>query len=159
MTHRTPLLLLAPLLATVGLLAAGASTPPASAPALLLETDAEGEVLSGSVEALREAVERGEPIRVGWALEFRMPGQDEPERLTHWCDAGFVTVWKGQVFAQIRDIYTQGPVFDRAAIHLGREPHGWVAMLGSNGTLQSVFAGGEPSTQTVATRWATGAAR
>ena len=125
---------------------------------LLLETTADGEVASGSVDAVLEAVRAGRALRVGWELRFRGPDGEEVA-LEHWADAGFLTIWKGHVFAQIRDIYTQGPVMDAPAIHLGREPHGWIAMFGTNGTMQSLFAGSTPGTDVIATRWATGGRR
>ena len=120
---------------------------------LLLETGPDGEVRSGSVEDVMEAVRAGAPIRVGWELTFRLPDA-EPETLEHWTDTGFLTLWKGHAFAQIRDIRSQGPDITRAAVHMGTEPHGWVGMLGTDGSLRSVFAGQDPETSTVATRWA-----
>ena len=52
--------------------------------ALLLETDADGRVVHGSVEAVLDAVRDGRSLRVGWELLFQMPDADEPLRLEHW---------------------------------------------------------------------------
>ena len=132
----------------------GAEAIPAAPSTLLLETGPNGEVSAGSVEALRDAVRAGAALRVGWEFRFRTSPEEAPVSLEHWADAGFLTIWHDHVFAQIRDIHTQGPELGAPAIHLGKEPHGWTALLGSNGTLTSVFAGGDPNTEAVVTRWA-----
>lgn len=119
----------------------------------LLVTGPKGEELEGSVDAVRLAALNGERLRVGWQLSFKTAPDAEPVTLEHWSDAGFITIWHGHVFAQIRDIYTQGPVMDRPEIMLGREAHGWVAMLGTDGSMKSVFSGEAPTTDRVVTRW------
>lgn len=121
---------------------------------IVLETDSSGEIVQGSVVSLIDHVERGTPVRVGWELNFQLPNTEKPNRLVHWVDAGFLTIWKGHVFAQIRSIYTQGPVMDRAAIILGKEPDGWVAILGSDGSLLDAFSGNDSQKQVVPMRWA-----
>ena len=142
----------------VGVFSIAATLPPPQsstvADTIVLETDAEGEAVVGSVAELIEHVRAGAEIRVGWELSFRTSADSDPLVLEHWCDAGFLTVWQGHVFAQIHDIYTQGPMIDQAGVHLGREPHGWVAMLGSNGTMRQAFADGEPQVSKLVTRWA-----
>ena len=122
---------------------------PAPKTTVLLERNRDGEVLQGSMERLLKAARAGAELRVGWSFPF---GTDRA--LEHWADAGFLTIWNGHVFAQIRDIHTQGPVIDQPAIHLGVEPHGWGAILGSNGTLTSVFSGMDPAVEQVHVTWA-----
>lgn len=137
-----------------GALLLGSAPRKARESGFLLETESEGEVIAGSVEALVDHVSGGGELRVGWELQFSLPQEDAPRVLAHWVDAGFLTVWQGHVFAQIRDIHAQGPVMDRPAIILTSEPHGWGALVGSDGTLQGVFEGAKPETQIVPTRWA-----
>ena len=119
----------------------------------MLVVDQGGEVLSGSLDDLVEAVHAGAPIRVGWELAFNMPDEEEARRLVHWTDAGFVSTWQGHVFAQIDDIYQQGPIMDEPGIHLIPGPHGWTAILGTTGEMRQVY-GDEGSTMPVKTTWA-----
>ncbi|NNF06144.1 MAG: hypothetical protein HKN21_05235 [Candidatus Eisenbacteria bacterium] len=88
------------------------------------EHDAEGVTLSGSKEALIEAVRAGQPIRVYWA----------GRRVEHATDAGFLTILQGEVFAQIPEILGQQPSVDPPAIAF-REPEGttWTTILATNG--------------------------
>ena len=114
--------------------------------------DREGKVVSGSLDELVAAVQGGAALRVGWELPMRMPGEDALV-LEHWTDAGFVSVWRGHVFAQLRDIYEQGVVITDPAFFLQAEPHGWTALVGTTGSFRMVTAG-EKSEMRAATRWA-----
>ena len=132
--------------------AAVLTVAPPTRPRLLAEIDADGTVLSGSIEAVLEAAREGRDLRVGWELSFQMPDADEPVLLEHWADCGFVTLWQGHAFAQLRDIHAQGPVFDRPAIMLQTEPHGWTAIASTTGTFRQAF-GDEVSELQARARW------
>ena len=83
------------------------------------------------------------PIRVGWQLEFMTPDTVKSEIVTlyHWADAGFISVLRGEVFAQIESIYQQGPSLDKnpAIFLVNGEPHGWVSIISTTGVMRQKF--------------------
>ncbi|RNC85986.1 MAG: hypothetical protein ED557_04245 [Balneola sp.] len=107
---------------------------------VIYEADRDGNALIGSLEELIDYVEKGNPIRVGWEL-----GVDGPNttKLIHWTDAGFITIHKGHVFAQISSIYSQGtsaPSIEMPFVSMmNAEPDGWVAIVGTTGLLGQKF--------------------
>lgn len=132
--------------------AAALIVPTPSQPRVLAEIGPDGEVLRGSIDAVLDAAREGRALRVGWELTFQLPDADEPLLLEHWADSGFVTLWQGHVFAQLRDIHAQGPVFDQPAIILQTEPHGWTAIASTTGTFRQAF-GDDVSEMQATTRW------
>src|SRR5262245_10157013 len=75
------------LLVTIGILLIVAGPALAQAPPCpghLVSIARDGSVASGSKDALREAVRRGAPLRVGWAVDFENDGKPD---VTHWADA------------------------------------------------------------------------
>ncbi len=145
---------------------------------VVYHADQEGKALSGSLEELISHVNNGNPIRVGWELSFLHPETKEKRTLVHWTDAGFVSVWGGHVFAQIKPIFQQGPGMDMPpSIFLSNyKPNGWVAILSTTGTMRQKYASDpemiayleesmtkeeaekflkEQETMTVITKWAT----
>ena len=151
MIPRSPLLL-----APVAALATLWAVPGAPSPAafeVVYAVDRDGNPEFGQLEELVEAVRSGAAVRVGWELSLQLPGESEALALEHWTDAGFVTVWLGHVFAQLHDIYVQGPAAMSPGIHLEPEPHGWTAVVGTTGLLRAV-TGGERSELRAPTRWA-----
>lgn len=146
------------LLAAVSIAPSWAHSPPSKAtsdPLSVLELDRDGTPTSGSLEALIEGVRSGRTIRVGWRLPVRFPDDEETRWLEHWADASFLTVWDGQVFAQLRDICEQGMLVgqEEPGFHLEPGAHGWVALIGTTGVVKQAFHG-EPSQMRVATSWA-----
>ncbi len=97
-------------------------------------------MLKGSLEELIDYVEEGNPIRVGWELGVEGPNTT---KLVHWTDAGFITIHKGHVFAQISSIYSQGtsaPTIETPFVSMmNAEPDGWVAIVGTTGLLGQKF--------------------
>lgn len=106
---------------------------------LLYATDFDKQASHGSKDALLAAVNRGEPIRVGWALDFDQDGEAD---LSHWADAAFLSVWEGEVFTQVDAIHTQTPQQGKGAIALRKPFTEWRGSLGSNGTLEGRFSDG-----------------
>jgi hypothetical protein len=100
----------------------------------LATVEPDGSVSAGSKDALRAAVRAGLPLRVGWHVGG---SSDEGRGVSHWADAGFVSDFRGEVFAQIADIQKQVPQRDVARIALvaGR----WSGLLGTNGMLEGIF--------------------
>lgn len=109
---------------------------------VVCEINQKGEVISGSISDLKDYVKNGNPIRVGWVLKFHNPKDGKSMDLEHWTDAGFVSLWNGHVFAQIKSIYQQGPSFESPpSIYLVNEkPDGWVAIIGTTGVMRQKFA-------------------
>jgi len=103
---------------------------------ILLKTDFNAEITYGNVDDLIEAINRGASIRVGWSLDF---DGDEKGDLTHWIDAEFLSIYKGQVFNQILPINRQYPQKDVAEIVLKNNSIEWTGMIGTNGVLQSRY--------------------
>jgi len=91
---------------------------------VILEVNRKGEVTKGNIAQLIAYVQQGNPVRVGWQLNFQNPDSTKQEiiSLYHWTDAGFITVLQGEVFAQISSIYEQGPsTGDIPAIFMTKE--------------------------------------
>lgn len=107
---------------------------------VVYEADREGNTLSGSLEELLAYVRNGNPIRVGWELGKKEAGLGY---LEHWTDAGFITIQKEHVFAQISSIYAQAssaPQMTEAAMFLTDDkPDGWVAIIGTTGEVKQKF--------------------
>lgn len=108
---------------------------------IVYEADREGNRISGSLEELNNYVRNGNPIRVGWELGKR--DSTGRARLEHWADAGFITILKGHVFAQISSIYGQGTSHPSIEIPfvqmMNGEPDGWVAIIGTTGVMGQKF--------------------
>ena len=109
---------------------------------VVYHADQEGKAMSGSLEELITHINNGNPIRVGWELSFLDSKTKEKRTLIHWADAGFVSVWGGHVFAQVRPIFQQGPGLELPpSIFLSNDkPNGWVAILSTTGTMRQKYA-------------------
>lgn len=108
-----------------------------SCPIPLLEIGFDGEIVGGSKQSLVNASQRGEPIRVGWNLDF---DEDAASDLSHWSDAALLSVFEGEVFAQVEAIHRQTPIRGEAEIVLTDNFSVWHGLIGSNGVLQGRFA-------------------
>jgi hypothetical protein len=112
---------------------------------------ADGGLILGSKSALLEAVRRGEALRVSWWLD---PNNDGVPELVHWADAGFLSEWQGEVFAQLNDIEQQSPRRDPTRIEMPKGAKRWTGMLGSTGQLVGHFDdGSETISLNVRTTW------
>ena len=153
-----PYIVIATFLCLASSVTASAAQETLSCPGLLYATDFGGSPSAGSKDALMAAVERGEPIRVGWRIDFDDDGDGD---LAHWADASFLSVWEGDVFTQIDAVHAQSPQRGENAIAL-REPYAeWRGSLSSSGTLDGAFSNGEdfPNDLTVAVTWCSAAPR
>lgn len=110
---------------------------------LLYSTGFDREVLGGSKEALVEVVERGDAIRIGWELDFDDNGKAD---IRHWADASFLSIWEGEVFAQVQAIHRQRPVSGSEGggsdMVLPDEFIEWRASLGTTGRVDGAFSNG-----------------
>jgi len=117
----------------------------------LVTIGADGAVISGSKEQLRRAVGQGLPVRVGWQLDANNDGVVD---LAHWTDAGFVTEFEGEIFAQINDIQRQSPVRAQTRVLMPEGRQRWSGLLGTTGLLESHFDdGSQPSSARVRSTW------
>ena len=103
---------------------------------MVLQTDFDGSVTQGSKEELISSIQKGNPVRVGWQLDF---DDDQLPDLEHWVDATFITILGGEVFTQIEAIYAQGPNLEIPQIQIFPNNTKWTAVLGTNGLLLNRF--------------------
>lgn len=117
----------------------------------LVTIEPDGSASRGSKDQLKRAVANGLPIRVGWGLDTNADGIPE---VSHWTDAGFVTDFEGEIFAQIPDIQRQSPVRGQARVLMPVGRQRWSGLVGTNGRLESHFDdGSEPATTRVRSTW------
>ncbi|MEO1483323.1 MAG: hypothetical protein AAFU77_14545 [Myxococcota bacterium] len=117
--------------------------PPTGSWALVFENDADGGTVAGSKAALIDAVERGVPVRV----------MTLGRRITHVADAAFLSIFEGEVFAQLAAIESQRPSVDPPRIGFREPGVRWRVIVGTNGAVSALMDGGEPNDRTGATRW------
>ncbi len=111
---------------------------------VIYEADRNGKAISGNLDELIHYVNNGNPIRVGWSLAMQTPSKEVIE-MWHWTDANFITLLKGNVFAQVRGIFQQGPSFSKtgaASVVLasGTSANSWVGIIGTTGVMHQKFA-------------------
>lgn len=124
---------------------------PACGAGHLVTIAGDGSVSRGSKDRLRRAVEHGLPIRVGWTIKSDRPGVPD---FSHWTDAGFVTLFEGETFAQIDDIQRQGPVVGKARVIMPAGAKRWSGIIGTNGMLEGHFDDGtEPQQMKMGSTW------
>ena len=107
---------------------------------LLFATDFDNSHLGGSKEVLIDAVERGDPIRLGWELDFDKNGEAD---ILHWADASVLTLWEGEVFTQVQAIHRQHPLRGEGEMHLSDEFIEWRASMGTTGRVEGAFSNGQ----------------
>ena len=113
----------------------------------LVTIEPDGSASRGSKDRLRDAVRDGLPIRVNWTL-------GPHGELSHWADAAFISVFEGEVFAQIHDIARQAPQSGKARILMPPGRERWTGLLGTNGMLEGHFDdGSDPTSTRVRTTW------
>ena len=117
----------------------------------LATIEPDGSVRRGSKERLRRAAAGGVPLRVGWAIDANNDGADD---LVHWADAAFVTVFEGEVFAQIDDIQRQVPTRGEPRVIMPAGRQRWSGLVGTTGRLEGHFDdGSEPTSARVRSMW------
>ncbi len=99
---------------------------------IVLATDFDGNVISGSKEILIQLIRQGKPVRVGWQLDFN---EDKKSDFDHWVDASFITILENEVFTQIEPIFMQGPNLDGPQVDIYPSNTQWTGLIGTNGKL------------------------
>lgn len=115
----------------------------------LATIEADAKVSSGSREAVVAAARKGEALRVGWQI-----GPAGKPDLEHWQDARFITIFEGQVFAQIGDIHHQFGKRGKAQVDVGKSLSFWNASIGTDGRMMGRLSDqAEPTTMALRTYW------
>ncbi|WP_400078119.1 hypothetical protein [Winogradskyella sp. R77965] len=90
----------------------------------VFQNDANGATVFGDKSKLINAVRSGYPISIGW-------GGGGVEHVT---DANFLTIYEGEVFAQIQTILGQNPIIENDSVKIKfREQNHWTMITGTNG--------------------------
>ncbi len=117
----------------------------------LVTVEPDGSASRGSKDRLRSAVRNGTPLRIGWSLDANADGIVD---LAHWTDAGFVTDFEGEIFAQFDDIQRQSPQRGQTRVLMPAGRQRWSGLLGTNGLLEGHFDDGSaPSSTRVRSTW------
>ena len=103
---------------------------------IILSTNFDGEVISGSKEVLIAEIRKGKSIRYGYQLDFN---EDKVADFDHWGPAEFITILGGEVFTQIRNINLQIPNDDIPQVDIIPVNTQWTAILGTNSILRNRF--------------------
>jgi hypothetical protein len=127
----------------IAFLAAPARAQSSATWQVLYAHDAEGNTIDGDKDQLIAHVRAGQPVRVGWA-----GGSVE-----HVAPAGLLTVFDGEVYAQLPGILAQAPDADREHLRLRDGETHWRAMISTRGTLESGLDGDTPVLRPMAARW------
>ncbi|MEM1219418.1 MAG: hypothetical protein AAGH79_10915 [Bacteroidota bacterium] len=102
----------------------------------VLKTDADGQVIEGSVEGLIDKINAGYAVRVSWGFDMDKDGQID---LVHWVDAEFISILNGHVFTQIAPIYKQSPKLEIPQVQISTSSVQWTGIIGTNGKLVSRY--------------------
>jgi len=112
----------------------------AHCPHLLFSSGFDRQAIGGSKEALLDVVSRGDPVRIGWELDFDDDGEGD---ILHWTDASYLSVWEGEVYTQVQAIHRQRPVRGEGDMVLPDAFTEWRASLGTTGRVDGAFSDGE----------------
>ncbi len=103
---------------------------------LVFRNDTQGEALTGSRDALFDAVRRGAPIRMAWGVAL-------PERdisVEHAAEPVFVSITGGrELFAQLPEHIAQRSYWDPAASRFEESAVMWRGLLGTDGSFDAVW--------------------
>ncbi len=105
--------------------------------------DEAGQALAGSKQRLIEAVRAGKLVRVYFA----------GRRVEHLTDSHFLTVFGGEVFAQIAPIQTQAPSMEPPKIEFREPGRLWRAIIGTDGSFRGYADGNDPGQRQSGARW------
>lgn len=91
---------------------------------MVFKNDENGKVLYGEKAELIDAVRLGYPVRIGWG----------GTSVEHVADGAFLTIYEGEVFAQINTIVGQAPRIDNDSVKIRfRTQNHWTKIAGTNG--------------------------
>ena len=90
---------------------------------LVYAHDEHGNAVNGSKADLIAAINAGYPVRIYWA----------GRRVQHTADAQFLTIFQGEVYAQIHPIWAQRPATDPDRIEFAEPRSDWRTIHSTNG--------------------------
>ncbi|WP_346881338.1 hypothetical protein [uncultured Algibacter sp.] len=108
---------------------------------VVYEADENGKTISGNLDTLRESIQHGNPVRVGWLIKLQNFDK-KVYTIEHWADAGFLTIVNKHVYAQLKPIYEQGINFETqesAVFLIDGKPNGWVSVISTSGVMKQKF--------------------
>lgn len=108
----------------------------------------------GDKQALIDAVRAGQEIRVGWGVFWQYKDGSEGG-VEHVADSKFLTIFEGDLYAQVDSILPQRPRPGQGEILLN-SPNGerWTGMVNTKGTFQSfVSSKTEPEHHKISSFW------
>lgn len=95
----------------------------------LLHLKADGSVASGSRQQLIDSPNSGHSVRVRWRL-------GPSDILTHWAEPTFISIFEGNVFAQLPPIHVQRGIGKTRTIELyGDKAEIWYGLIATDGQL------------------------
>lgn len=110
---------------------------------LVYAHDAAGIALEGSKAELIDAVQNGKPVRI------YTPGRT----VQHSADALFLTIFEGEVFAQVHPIESQQPMSNPPRILFRQPGQKWRMIVGTNGSVTALMDGNAANERSGAARW------
>lgn len=114
----------------------------------LLKVSGDGTVTAGSKEKLIATFNAGERVRVGWQL-----GPDQ-HKLSHWAEHIFISVFHGNVYAQLPAIHVQrGRAATKSIELFGDQPDLWYGLIASDGQLAGRYGTGKITAMGVEQVW------
>lgn len=110
---------------------------------LVYANDENGELIEGSKDQLIASIRAGKPVRIFTA----------GRRIEHATDAQFLSIFDGEVFAQITAIESQKPELNPTKILFRKPGVKWRSIIGTNGIVTAFSDGQEPNARTGSTKW------
>ena len=110
---------------------------------LVFENDDQGNTIAGDKQALFDAVRAGTPVRIYTA----------GSRIEHAAEVVFLSIFDGEVFAQIGEIQSQRPGTEPLQMQFRQPGEKWRSIVGTNGFVTAYIDGNEPRIRTGKTRW------
>ncbi|MEM8525489.1 MAG: hypothetical protein AAGG68_12685 [Bacteroidota bacterium] len=97
---------------------------------MVFKNDENGATTFGNKSGLIDAVRLGYPVRIAWG----------GNRVEHVANADFLTIFEGEVFAQISTIVGQAPRIDGDSVKIRFRPQNhWTKIAGTNGYSTSLM--------------------
>lgn len=105
--------------------------------------DQDGSAIEGNKEELLEHVRAGKPVRIYFGSG----------RVEHVADGSFLTIFDGELFAQVEAIQSQQPTTEPTAVTYREPGVYWRTIIGTNGETRPLMDGNEPRSRKIAGRW------
>lgn len=105
---------------------------------LVYRHDADGKPVSGTKDALFDAVRRGRPIRFAWGLKVEAPGRSIS--VEHSAEPDFLTIMNGtELFVQLPEHIGQASYHEPEKALFDQPSVMWRGLMGTTGRFDAVF--------------------